>query len=91
VRVFATAYLYTSPETSIVWGVMEVVPRPEVPVPSDVNVTVAVPALCPAEAVLTPTLRLELLLDPAAMRPLKDPDTVAVPVAEPMLASSDSE
>ena len=83
----ALARRYTVPLMFTVCVPMDVVPRPLVPVPSDVKVIVPVPLLLPAVAVLMPMMRLLLLLDPAASR-LNDPLVVALPVAPPRLALS---
>ena len=81
----------TLPDTLTVCVGNAVTPRLLVPLPFDANNSVAVPDFAPALAVSMPTLRLVLLLAPAANR-LNEPSfVVALPVNTPKLASSASE
>ena len=65
-------------------------PSPLVVAPFEAKVSVAAPLTAPAVAVLIPTLRLVLSVEPAA-RLVNEPPLVVIPVvAPPMLAFSPS-
>ena len=72
------ARLKTPPFTFTVCGVRVVSPSPLVPEPLEARLSVAVPLIAPAVAVLTPTLMLVLSLDPAA-RLVMEPLLVTAP------------
>src|SRR5580765_3064809 len=91
VTVLAEARRKTLPLIVIVCAVRLVLPRPLVPVPSEVNATEAVPLLAPAVAVLAlakPTIKLVLSVAVGPNRLNEPPLLLAPPVCVPKLASN---
>ena len=79
---------YTFPVTLVDWLTKGVKPRPLVPIPSEVKLTVTLP-LCEPTALVDNVSDIAALLPPDASRPT-DPLGTSPPVTLPKLASNDS-